>query len=147
MLRRSLLRKRRRSAKRPDNSHFPSYLEIAHCIDYYAASNEAEYFGQGVEAFASFGKRPGGETTHGHTRFELYRVDPELHDFVASVVDCDPLDDPLRRDRILAAAVRVALRCGRPDDAVIAADWMGEGVLRRQLMREAKRATAAAKSH
>lgn len=122
-------------------------LEGGRCIDYYAASNEAEYFGQGVEAFASFGKRPGGETTHGHTRFELYRVDPELHDFVASVVDCDPLDDPLRRDRILAAAVRVALRCGRPDDAVIAADWMGEGVLRRQLMREAKRATAAAKSH
>ena len=50
-------------------------LSEGRCLDYYAASNEAEYFGQGVEAFASLAKRPGGETTHGHTRFELYAVD------------------------------------------------------------------------
>ena len=97
-----------------------------HCLDYYAATNEAEYFGQGVEAFASLAKRPGCETTHGHTRFELFRVDPELHDFVASIVDRDPLRDAGRRDVILAAAIEVALRCGRPDDAVVAAGMMAE---------------------
>ncbi|MCC6785718.1 MAG: tetratricopeptide repeat protein, partial [Planctomycetes bacterium] len=38
-------------------------------LDYYAASNWAEYFGQGVEAFVSLCKRPASEATHGHTRF------------------------------------------------------------------------------
>ncbi|MCA8953666.1 MAG: tetratricopeptide repeat protein [Planctomycetes bacterium] len=112
-------------------------MRAGRCIDYYAASNEAEYFGQGVEAFASLGKRPGGETTHGHTRFELYRVDQKLHDFVASVVDADPLADPANRQRILAAAAKVALRCGRPDDAVIATSWMEPGAERTRLERAA----------
>lgn len=122
-------------------------IEAGRCIDYYAASNEAEYFGQGVEAFVSLAKRPGGETTHGHTRFELYRTDPELHDFVATVVDHDVLADPLRREAILAAAVEVALRCGRADDAVLAAEWMRPGPERTTLLVEARRAAAAAASH
>lgn len=117
------------------------------CIDYYAASNEAEYFGQGVEAFASFGKRPGGETTHGHTRFELYRVDPDLHDFIATVVDADPLLDPARRERILAAAAAVALRCGRPKDAALAASWMAPGAERERLAGEARTALSIVASH
>src|SRR5262249_19711454 len=94
------------------------------CLDYYAASNEAEYFGQGGEAFASLGKRPGCETTHGHTRFELRRVDPALYDFVAEIVDCDPLRDAARRPALLRAAIEVALRCGRPLDALTAADLL-----------------------
>jgi len=113
------------------------------CLDYYAASNEAEYFGQGVEAFASFGKRPGGEATHGHTRFELYRVDRELHDFVASVVDFDPLRDPVLRERLLAAGVAVALRCGRAEDAVVAAELLRPGAERDRLLAEARAARAA----
>lgn len=117
------------------------------CLDYYAATNEAEYFGQGVEAFASLGKRPGGETTHGHTRFELRRVDPELHDFVAAVVDHDPLRDPLVADRVLTAAVAVALRCGRPDDALVAAAMMRPGRERDRLQAAAQKALAATRCH
>ena len=72
------------------------------CLDYYAANNEAEYFGQGVEAFVSLGKRPGREVTHGHTRFELYRVDPALYEFIESVVDFDRFE-ARRRDSKLTA--------------------------------------------
>src|SRR5690606_33068326 len=95
------------------------------CLDYYAATNHAEYFGQGVEAFVSLAKRPTLEATHGHTRFELLRTDPALHDLIASLVDYDPLDarrDPARRTALLAAAVEAALRSGRAADAVTAAE-------------------------
>lgn len=104
------------------------------CLDFYAATNEAEYFGQGVEAFASLAKRPGGETTHGHTRFELLRTDPRLHDLIASVVDHDPLADAARRQAILHAAARVALRCGRLDDARTAVGMMAAGPLKDELV-------------
>ncbi len=102
-------------------------LRDSRCLDYYAASNEAEYFGQGVEAFVALGKRPGGETTHGHTRFELLRVDPDLYEFVAGLLDADPLADPMRREAVLGACVQVALRCGRPEDALTAAALMSPG--------------------
>jgi hypothetical protein len=117
------------------------------CLDYYAASNEAEYFGQGVEAFVSLAKRPGGETTHGHTRFELKRIDPDLHDFIAGVVDFDPLADPTARAAVLTAAVAVALRCGRPDDAVTAASMMEPGAQQRQLLTEALEARRRARCY
>ena len=103
------------------------------CLDFYAATNEAEYFGQGVEAFASLGKRPGGETTHGHTRFELQRIDPDLHDFIAGIVDADPLRLGAR-DQLLQAAIAVALRCGRPADAAAAAAMLPAGPLRTQAL-------------
>jgi hypothetical protein len=117
------------------------------CLDYYAASNEAEYFGQGIEAFVSFGKRPGGETTHGHTRFELYAVDRELHDFIASVVDHDPLRLPEVRERLLAAAVAVAIRCGRPAEALTAASMLPPGALQERLLAAARQAEADARCH
>ncbi|MBL8751687.1 MAG: hypothetical protein JNK15_00185, partial [Planctomycetes bacterium] len=117
------------------------------CLDYYAASNEWEYFGQGVEAFASLGKRPGCETTHGHTRFELRRVDPALHDFIAGVVDFDPLADPARREPLLEAAVAVALRCGRAADAEVAASMLAPGGVRDRLVAAAGRAVAASRCH
>lgn len=117
------------------------------CLDYYAASNEAEYFGQGVEAFACLAKRPGGETTHGHTRFELLRVDPELHAFVASVVAFDPLADTRLRERLLAVSVAVALRCGRAEDAVVAAELLQAGGERERLLAEARQALAAERCH
>jgi len=110
------------------------------CLDHYAASNEAEYFGQGVEAFACYGKRPGCETTHGLTRFELYRRDRELHDFIAALVDRDPLADPVLRARILPAAVEVLLVCGRGEDAVVAAEMLGEGAQKQELLQKAMRA-------
>lgn len=110
------------------------------CLDYYAASNEAEYFGQGVEAFVALGKRPGGETTHGHTRFELLRVDPDLYEFVAGLLDADPLADPVRREGVLAACVQVALRCGRPEDAETAAALMTPGPERERWLAAARAA-------
>ncbi|MBL9076101.1 MAG: hypothetical protein JNL08_01275 [Planctomycetes bacterium] len=120
-------------------------LQHGRCLDYYAASNEAEYFGQGIEAFVSLAKRPGGETTHGHTRFELFAVDRPLHDFIAELVDYDPLADAQRREPILAAAVRVAIRCGRPGEAVTAASMLAEGPQRDELLAAARTAEAAAR--
>ncbi len=102
----------------------------ARFLDYYAATNEAEYFAQGVEAFASLAKRPGCESTHCHTRFELFRRDPALHEFIRRVVDTDVLADPATRDGILESAAEVALRCGRREDAEVAVEWMSGGVLR-----------------
>jgi tetratricopeptide (TPR) repeat protein len=122
-------------------------LQDGKCLDFYAASNEAEYFGQGVEAFASFGKRPGSETTHGHTRFELFRVDRDLHDFIAGLVDFDPLVMPRAREQVLAAAVAVALRCGRPADAQVAAAMLAPGPERDRLVGEAAQAAAAVRCH
>lgn len=117
------------------------------CLDYYAATNEAEYFGQGVEAFVSLGKRPGAETTHGHTRFELRRVDPDLHDFIAGLVTWDPLVDAARREPLLAAAVAVALRIGRPEDAVVAAGMLAPGPERDRWLAVAERAALAQRCH
>ncbi len=116
-------------------------------LDYYAATNEAEYFGQGVEAFVSLGKRPGAETTHGHTRFELRRVDPELHDFIAGLVTWDPLADAAQREPLLAAAVAVALRVGRPEDAVVAAGMMAPGGERDRCRDAAARAALVLRCH
>ena len=113
-------------------------------LDYYAASNEAEYFGQGVEAFAALCKRPGCETTHGHTRFELFRRDPALHDFIAGLVDYDPLQRGPGRGPLLAAAVETALRSGRPEDAVVAAEWLDEGPYKRRVLAECRLAAAQA---
>lgn len=118
-------------------------LADGRCLDYYAASNEAEYFGQGVEAFRSFGKRPGGETTHGHTRFELFRVDPDLHDLLAGLVDFDPLAGPAR-EAVLRAAFAVAMRVGRFDDAVTAAGWLAPGPERERCLAEANAASLPA---
>jgi tetratricopeptide (TPR) repeat protein len=122
-------------------------LAEGRCLDFYAATNEAEYFGQGVEAFASLGKRPGSETTHGHTRFELRRIDRELHDFVAEVVAFDPLATPGVREALLAAACDVALRVGRPQDAVVAAGMMAPGAQQDRWTALAARAEAAARCH
>ncbi|GAB4148352.1 MAG: hypothetical protein Fur0037_16690 [Planctomycetota bacterium] len=112
-------------------------------LDYYAASNEAEYFAQGVEAFAALAKRPGCETTHGHTRFELYRRDPALHAFIASVVDQDPLADQVRRGALLSAAVDAALAAGRPEDALTGVLWMKDGRYRADRIKQCRVALAS----
>ena len=117
------------------------------CLDYYAASNEAEYFGQGVEAFVSLAKRPGCETTHGHTRWELKRVDPDLYAFIASVVDYDPLKDKSARQGLLQAAVEVSLRCGRPEDAQVAAEMMAAGTDRDQALVRIREAELELRCH
>jgi hypothetical protein len=115
------------------------------CLDYYAATNEAEYFGQGVEAFVSLVKRPGGETTHGHTRFELWQVDRELHDFIAGIVDFDPLSGD-GRVPLLLASIEVALRSGRPEDAAAAAAMLPAGDERDREVATAAAAVRAAQS-
>lgn len=117
------------------------------CLDYYAASNEAEYFGQGVEAFVSLAKRPGSETTHGHTRWELLRVDPELYAFIVSLVDFDPLLDGPARQRLLTASVEVALRCGRPRDAAVAAEMLNPGPAKQRWLAECERVRKEMRSH
>ncbi|MCC6669849.1 MAG: hypothetical protein IT458_02225 [Planctomycetes bacterium] len=114
--------------------------DAGRCLDYYAASNEAEYFAQGVEAFVSLVKRPGTEVTHGHTRFELRRVDPGLHELIQRLVRYDPLGRAEDRARLLPLAFALALRCGRPEDAREAAAMMDPGPQREALLRRAERA-------
>ena len=125
-------------------------IRAGRCLDFYAASNDTEYFGQGVEAFASLGKRPGYEVTHGHTRFELMRVDPDLHELIRGLVDYDPLDPEQvgesARTETLRAAVAVALRCGRYDDAVTAARMLRIGPMRTGLEQLALDAQKRARS-
>ncbi len=115
-------------------------------LDYYAATNEAEYFGQGVEAYHSLAKRPGCETTHGHTRFELLRVDPELYALIDRLVDWDVLDDQGLRDAVLVAAIQAALRTGRVEDAVTAVELLSPGEVRGEWMRKARKALWSSRS-
>lgn len=56
------------------------------CLDSYAASNVDEYFAQGFEAWISARKRPGVRHTASHTRAELARRDPPLHDLLSRVL-------------------------------------------------------------
>jgi tetratricopeptide (TPR) repeat protein len=121
------------------------------CLDFYAASNDAEYFGQGAEAFASLGKRPVYEATHGHTRFELMRVDPELHALIQGLIDLDPLDPDKvpaeERAGLLRAAIAAALRAGRPADAVTAVGLLPARAATPELAERARRAALCARSY
>ena len=51
-------------------------------LDYYAASDEYEYFAQGYEALVSSFKRPATGLTARHTRRELSSMDPGLYRFL-----------------------------------------------------------------
>jgi tetratricopeptide (TPR) repeat protein len=113
---------------------FDRAIEEGRCLDYYAASNYAEYFGQGVEAFHCLVKRPSAEATHGHTRFELLRVDPALHDLIAELVDFDPLARGREgREELLATCVEAALAVGRVEDALTAVEMLATGPVRAAL--------------
>ncbi|HVF91128.1 MAG TPA: tetratricopeptide repeat protein, partial [Blastocatellia bacterium] len=54
-------------------------------LDYYAATNEFEYFAQGYEAFISNQKRPSAGVTARHTDRELAARDPELHNLLLRI--------------------------------------------------------------
>ncbi|MBL9085951.1 MAG: tetratricopeptide repeat protein [Planctomycetia bacterium] len=73
------------------------------CLDYYAASNEDEYFAQGYEAFVSVLKRGCLPETARHTRRELARRDPALYDFLLGVLDTSH-ESPDVEDALLALA-------------------------------------------
>lgn len=109
--------------------------EDGSCLDYYAASNEAEYFAQGVEAFFSYEKSAGQPITHGHTHFELLRRDPRLASFIASIVEWDPLAAGDRLE-VLAQSFYAALRVGRVEDAATILDLLTPGVSSRSLRQE-----------
>ncbi|MEW6127040.1 MAG: tetratricopeptide repeat protein [Acidobacteriota bacterium] len=51
-------------------------------LDYYAESDELEYFAQGYEAFIAEIKRPATGMTARHTRQELIARDPDLYGFI-----------------------------------------------------------------
>jgi hypothetical protein len=54
-------------------------------LDYYAETDEYEYFAQGYEAFIADVKRPAAGATSRHTRRELQMRDPELYRFLESL--------------------------------------------------------------
>ncbi len=94
------------------------------CLDYYAATCPEEYLAQGFEAFLSLAKMPGEKRTHGHTRFELVRLDPGLDRFLRRHTAWTPLYGP-RRAALLEASAEWALLAGRFDDALTAVAMMG----------------------
>jgi tetratricopeptide (TPR) repeat protein len=58
-------------------------------LDYYADSNEQEYFAQGVEAYVSEEKLPDQKITNGHTRKELQQRDPALYNFIQKLAQVE----------------------------------------------------------
>lgn len=107
-------------------------------LDYYAESNESEYFAQGVEAYFSLAKSPGQPITHGHTRFELMRKDPDLHAFLRTIVEVDPLRDG--DDGLLQRLFAAALRVGRVKDARTILGMMSVGTANQEHGRRLARA-------
>lgn len=55
-------------------------------LDFYASSNDLEYFAQGVEAYVSDEKLPDQKNTAGHVRKELEQRDPPLYAFIQKFV-------------------------------------------------------------
>jgi len=66
---------------------YKAALASGACLDYYAASNEDEYFAQVYEAFVSPAKRGCLPETARHTRDELARRDPRMFAFLRRVLD------------------------------------------------------------
>ncbi len=67
-------------------------------LDFYAETNESEYFAQGVEAFASIAKSPWRHVVRRHTRAELAVRDAPLYRFLLRLTgtsDPDPVIAPL----------------------------------------------------
>jgi tetratricopeptide (TPR) repeat protein len=63
------------------------------CLDYYASTNEREYFAQGYEAFVSLVKSPYHSALRRHTRAELMARNPELYRFIVRITGT-PEPDP-----------------------------------------------------
>ena len=63
-----------------------------------------------------------------------------LYEFIAELVDVDPLLDAAGRAELLSASVSAALRCGRPLDARTAAELMVPGPTRRRRVAETEAA-------
>ena len=102
-------------------------LREGRCLDYYAATCPEEYLAQGFEAFLSPAKIPGTKRTHGHTRLELVRLDPDLERFLRRRAAWDPFRGR-KGKALLEAAAEWALLAGRFDDVLTAADLMGRGI-------------------
>lgn len=64
-------------------------------LDYYAASNEWEYFAQGYEAYVSNFKRPSAGVTARHTRRELAELDPDLYNLIEELAGVNKTQIPL----------------------------------------------------
>ena len=58
-------------------------------LDYYADSNDHEYFAQGVEAYVSEEKLPDQKIASGHTRKELQQRDPALYIFIQKLAQVE----------------------------------------------------------
>lgn len=62
-------------------------LRAGRVLDYYASSNEWEYFAQGYEAYISEFKRPNAGVTARHTKEELRQLDPDLYNLFEELSD------------------------------------------------------------
>lgn len=58
-------------------------------LDYYAGSNEYEYFAQGLEAYISFQGKSTLKPTAKNTRDYLKEKDPDLYNFIEKIVTSD----------------------------------------------------------
>ena len=65
------------------------------CLDYYAATNDREYFAQGYEAFVSVVKSPFHHSLRRHTRAELRARDPGLYRLIIRLTGTEDPDPTL----------------------------------------------------
>lgn len=91
-------------------------LAAGACLDYYAASDEDEYFAQGYEAFVSLVKRGCLPETARHTRAELRARDRPLYDFLHGVLDLS--HEPPDAEADLLALARGEAPAPRPEPSV-----------------------------
>jgi tetratricopeptide (TPR) repeat protein len=66
-------------------------------LDYYAATNEREYFAQGYEAFLAIAKSPFRHSLRRHTRAELKDRDPGLYEFLLRLTGTKDPDRSLKK--------------------------------------------------
>ena len=75
----------------------------------------------------------------GNTPDRVDAVVAEMCAFIEGLVDFDPLRDAARRQRLLTASVEVAIRCGRPADALVAASMLEPSAARAELLAAAEK--------
>ena len=83
-------------------------------LDWYAASNELEYFAQGIEAYLSEQKIPGQPSAMSNTKQKLYEKDIYLYNFIESL-----LNQKSYHKNIIQAYILKSWYVGSSEDALL----------------------------
>jgi len=83
-------------------------------LDWYAASNELEYFAQGIEAYLSEQKIPGQPAAMNNTKQKLYEKDIYLYKFIESL-----LNQESYQENIIQAYILKSWYTSSTEDAIL----------------------------